>query len=468
MFKQKIFKKMMLKKILLGLMLFTSSASAVAHCSRMPRYSGEWLPEWPEFDTTTGFWKQFNQIDNDGGKLGVPSRLNLASDLVQPIGTVLANGGYAPFTQYARKYFPFEPEQVLFVCTPDEEGQLFEGYIANRDSSYNGNIVIHPDVPEHTYTTFVKKIGWRAKNLTTGKYFANTWQLRPLTGLDRDIHGRILVKGKNFSAIEFEYIKVPTPTPIDRSGGSYTAPNASGFGYWDPFGFIFFISHNTGPTATLNQAYIPRCQEGQTFAACGSNVQHTHIPAGLSNIDQGGSFTTYKGCQVTSVSPSVVFNPISVSELNAGGSRSGVIYIKYDCENGATFGTSTGQNAIGFKVSDAAKTIANSFNFKTTGTAVTKLFSEHYGDSGVALGVGIDIFPKGSLVPMNWLTSNTIGGGNLNGWYLPTGMIEGGTDSIRNYYVTFNVKLAKLPAAAGHPVTAGTVYATAELLLVVQ
>lgn len=373
----------MFKKLVLGLILLNTSTMAFAHCARTPAYSGEWPTEWPPFDNTTGIMKNWNQIDNDGGKLGVPSRLNLASDLIQPIGSVLANGGAAPFTQYGRQYYPFEPEQVLFVCSPDEEGQIFEGYVANRNSVYQGNVVTHPDVPENTYTTFVKKVGWRAKNLTTGKYFSNTWQLRPLTGLDRDIHGRILVKAKNFSAIEFEYIKVPSPAPIDRNTGSYTAPNTTGFGYWDPFGFIFFISQK----GDSSPSYIPNCHEGDSLSTCSpGTVSHSHIPAGLSNLAQGGSFSSYKGCQVTTVTPSVVFDPISVSEAEAGVKRRGRIDINYRCENGAIQGTATGQNAIGFKVSDAAKNIANSFGFKTTGTGVTKLFSENYGAPGVAKG----------------------------------------------------------------------------------
>ncbi|MDR6965086.1 fimbrial protein [Shewanella putrefaciens] len=462
-----MFKQMIFKKIVLGLMLLTMSTTAFARCARVNPFSGEWPSEWPAFDETTGSRKQWNQIDNDGGKLGVPNRLNLASDLVQPVGSVLANGGAAPFTQYGRQYFPFDPEQVLFVCGPDEEGFIFEGYIANRGSVYNGNVVIHPNVPESTYTTFVKQVGWRAKNLTTGKYFSNTLQLRPFTGLDRDIYGRLLVKAKNFSALEFEYIKIPSPVPIDRTTSSYTAPNSSGFGYWDPFGFIFFISQKGDSTPS----FVPNCHEGDTLSVCGlSNIAHTHIPAGLSNIGQGGGFTTYKGCQVTTVTPTVVFDPISVSELNAGGSRSGKIEVSYNCENGANFGTTAGQNAIGFKVSDASKTIANSFNFKTTGTAVTKLFSENYGDPGVALGVGIDIFSKGSSVPMNWLTTVTaIGGGNINGWYQPNGVrLNPGTDSVGIYIAEYDVKLSKLPAVAGHPVTSGTVYATAELFILVQ
>lgn len=226
------------------------------------------------------------------------------------------------------------------------------------------------------------------------------------------------MKAKNFSAIEFEYIKVPSPAPIDRNTGSYTAPNTTGFGYWDPFGFIFFISQK----GDSSPSYIPNCHEGDSLSTCSpGTVSHSHIPAGLSNLAQGGSFSSYKGCQVTTVTPSVVFDPISVSEAEAGVKRRGRIDINYRCENGAIQGTATGQNAIGFKVSDAAKNIANSFGFKTTGTGVTKLFSENYGAPGVAKGVAIELQPATEIGTMNWLTSSSTGGGNVNGWYDPMG-----------------------------------------------
>ncbi|MDR6965087.1 fimbrial protein [Shewanella putrefaciens] len=459
----------MFKKMLCGFLLFNVSISAMAYCSKNPAYTGQWPSEWQPFDTTTGIQRYWNQANNDGGRLTLSGKINIASDLVQPVGSILANTGPMEMVQYGRRYTPFDPEQVLYVCSSDEEGLLYEGYVVNRADD-RGHLVTEPNMPENTYASIVQRLGWRAKNLTTGKYFTHKWQLRPFTGLDRDIYGRLLVKAKNFSAVEFEFIKVPSPVMTDL--GSYNAPNTSNFGlYFSPFAYIFIISHNTGPTATPTNR-IPRCYEGADYFTCpASGDLYPYIPASISNVDQA-RVGRYAGCQIVSVTPSVTFDPISVPELNTGGSRRGKIEITYNCDNNAFFGISAESHALGFKVTDASKNVANSFGFKTTGTAVTKLFSNNYGDSGVARGVAIDIFPEHYPVPMNWLTNNSLlEGGNLAGWYKPNGIrVNALTEPFAVYKARYDVKLSKFTPLSQPDVsvTAGTVYATAEVLLILQ
>lgn len=459
----------MLKKLLISGLLFTFSFSASALCIRVNLAASEqWPAGWEPFDPTTGTKANWNGKIN-GGSLNMPNSINLSSDLIQPIGTQLANGGPVPLTQFG-EFVGFQPEQVLFVCSPDEEGLLYEGFIANMNSAYNGKVVNVPEVPELTFTTFVKRIGWRALHLATGQYFTDRWQLRPLTGLDRDIYGRILVKAKNFSDVQLEYYKIPTPTPF-VGGGAYTAPNWTNFGYFDPFGFTALISHNTGPTAS-HTSRIPRCFAGQTMAECSiGSISNWYVPGTLSNIQAnggGGGFTTYKGCQVGFVTSNVTFAPISAAELEAGGSRSGQIEVIYHCENGANMGTGTGANAIGFKVTDTSKTIASSLGYTAAGgSGVTKLFSEKYNDPDSARGVAIEIFPENDPVPLNWLTSSAVGGGLPNGWSKPLGVkLNPDTDLFGIYRVKYDVKLAKFNPIV--PATPGKVYATAELLLVLQ
>ncbi|MCE9785980.1 fimbrial protein [Shewanella algae] len=458
----------MFKRILMAFLLLNFTASAFAVCVRQPLAIGQSLPAgWEPFDSTTGSWAAWNGAVSGGGlNMG---RVNLASDLIQPVGSVIANGGPVPLTQYG-EIAGFSPDQVLFVCSPDEDGLLFEGFIATSNT-YQGKLVVEPDVPEFTQTTFVKRVGWRALHVASGKYFTRKWQLRPLTGLDRDVYGRILVKAKNFSDVQLEYIKLNSPTQTDS--GSYTAPNNTGFGYFDPFGWVYLVSHNENHVA--NGATLPRCKEGQSTTECSAyNISDTNIPGILSNTyahvgGNGGGFTSYKGCVIANVTPSVIFSPISVSELETGGKRTGIIDVEYHCENGANMGTSVGTNAIGFKVSDAAKNIANSFGFRTTGTGVTKLFSENYGTPGVAKGVAIEMLKNDSIGIMNWLTSSSKGGGNNNGWYMPNG-INMSPDPIKVFNISYDVVLSKFtpPSLPAEPVTPGSVYATAEVLIVVQ
>ena len=455
----------MYKRIFIGLLLITSSFSASALCIRNPVSGGQsWPPGWQPFDTTTGTYSLWNGSIN-GGSMNMPKFINLSSDLVQPIGTQIANGGPVPLRQYG-EFNGLSPDDVLFVCSANEEGYLYEGYIINTNSAYHKQQVAVPEISETTYATRVRRVGWRALNVTTGQYFSDKWQLRPLTGLDRDIYGRILVKAKNFSDAQLEFYKLPYPTP-KVGGGTVSTTTATSFSTFDPFGYVTLISH-LGENSTT---HVASCVNGDSLLGC-PLPQSNFVPGVLDNKNSnggGGGFSSYKGCQVSFVTPSVVFEPISVAALQSGETRNGKVEVIYGCENGANFGTATGTNALGFKVSDASKSVANAFNFKTTGTAVTKLLSERYGDSDVALGVGIDIYPKGGSVPMNWLTSSSTGGGDLNGWYLPNGhRVNSDAEPFGVYIAEYDVKLSKLPDTLGHPVTPGLVYATAELLLIVQ
>ncbi|NMD51099.1 fimbrial protein [Shewanella sp. DNRA4] len=462
----------MFTRLVLTLFLLNFTASAFALCARVPSAAGQsWPAGWEPFDPTTGVKNNWNGGINGGGlNMG---RVNLASDLVQPIGSVIANGGPVPLTQYG-EHVGFQPEQVLFVCSPNEEGLLYEGFVASN-GAYQGGLVIEPNVPELTHTTFVKRVGWRALHVTTGKYFSRNWQLRPLTGLDRDIYGRILVKAKNFSDVQLEFIKIPSPTQTD-STGAYHAPNTTGFGYYDPFGWVSLISHNTEDVSASNK--LLDCKDGQSISECHiSSVRYEQIVGPLSNTNahtggNGGGFTSYKGCTIANVTPLVIFSPISVSELEGGGKRTGRIDIEYHCENGATFGAAAlGANSIGFKVSDASKNIAYSLGLRTpTGAGVTKLLSENYGAPGVAKGVAIEMLKNDSIGVMNWLTSSSQKlGGNKDGWYSPNGF-NMSPDPIRVYNTSYDVELSRFtpPSLPADPVTAGIVYATAEVLIVVQ
>lgn len=399
------------------------------------------------------------------GPIGLPASINLLSNDIQPIGSIIHDTGPLPAETYGRYLTPFSPEQVLFICTPNEEGQLFEGYIANSDSDAYKHKILHPDVSENTYSTRTKQIGWRAKNLDTGNYITDRWQLRPLTHLDKDKFGRILVKAKNFSRYQLELIKVPYPAPTQY--GAYTPGFVTTFGGFDPFVYIYFISRS-GETSTY---YIPNCVGGALLSSCApSSINVPHLFAGLGNKYPGGetSVTTTKGCAIRQVTPSVMFEPISVNELNNGVSRTGIVQVEYACSNGAVFGTGTANNAIGFRVPASSATLAENFGFKNPlGTGVSKLVADNYPDPASAKGVAIEIFPKNDPIALNWLTSSLKGGGHPNGWYKPNGILQNSeSDSVLIYKVEYEVKLSKMSPSEN--VRPGQVNASAEVLIIVQ
>lgn len=455
----------MFKKIIIIFMLCNIAFSASAICIRNPSMYEPMPEEWKpfEFDSESGIKKNWNQYVNENGQVGLPTSINILSDEIQPIGSMIHTGGAIPPETYGRIFQPFESEQVLYICSPDEEGKLYEGYIVNTDSYYHRFKVIDSQVPEGVYTSYVKRLGWRAKNVDTGKFVTDKWQLKPLNNLDRDKFGRILIKTKNFSNYEMEIFKIPNP--VSTNGGSYNAPNSGNFGKFDPFVFIFFISHSN----EANTYYIPNCKEGSTLGSC-SNVNPPHVFAVLANRYPGGSsnVTTVKGCAIVQVTPSVVFDKISTSELNNGDSRMGKIEVEYACNDGAEFGTGTNSNAIGFKVPAFSATLAENFGFKdSAGTGVRKLVAENYSDPTSAKGVAIEIFPKDDPIALNWLTSNAIGGGHANGWYKPIGILQNSVeDSVHYYKVEYDVKLSKMNQT--EDVRPGRVSANAEVLIIVQ
>lgn len=459
-------------KALFGLILLQLSTSVFAKCMRTPDTANVYWPtDWPPVDTDAGIVKSWVGAGSGGGGLNM-GRVNLLSDSIQPIGEIIANGGPVPITQFGDKG-GFDPEQILFVCTPDEEPYLYEGFIFT-DTVYHGNTVTDPMVPEHTNTTYVKKVGVRALHVDTGKYFTTKWQLKRMDGLDRDKYGRLLVKAKNFSAVQLEYVKIANPTPAVKYDGTevmHHAPNSTSFGPYDPFGWTFLVSHHPD---NPYERKIPNCREGQHKGQCSPWAYYEWVPGTLGNKnahlggDGGGGFTSYKGCIFSQVTPSVVFDSISASELEAGEYRSGKIEVIYECENGANFGTSAGTNAIGFKVNNFAKSVAEHFGLLTSGNGVKKLFSDAYFRDDFAKGVGIELFSSGSQTPMNWLTIDSrMGNGNVDGWYGITGdRLNSDSDPIGIYRAEYDVKLSKFSPVVS--VSPGKVIAIAEVVVSIQ
>ncbi|MCG6228954.1 hypothetical protein [Vibrio furnissii] len=74
--------------------------------------------------------------DANNGPLNLPSTINITDENFQPNGTLLASSG-VDFVQYGQKN-GYDPEQVLFSCTADSAGQLYEIYATNGDDLWGG------------------------------------------------------------------------------------------------------------------------------------------------------------------------------------------------------------------------------------------------------------------------------------------------------------------------------------------
>lgn len=431
--------------IILGACLLMPLHNAWATCFRI---LGTVASNPNDFQITPadGKFRILNACDTCNGSLGLPSVINVTSDTTfQPPGTLLGMGT-ATFMQYGNKV-PDDPETVFYRCAPADAGQLYEIYSTNGDSVYGGaaNYEYGPSIGISAgYATAWQGVIFRLTNLDTGQYFTNFWKGKPLTNLDKDSRGFLLIKAKNLSRVQTELYRIN-----DIADGSVTTTGI--YAWTQPFGYIAIV----GP--------------GIVAPAIGSNhltnFQDWPYWPGALGIYGNVSIRRSPSCAVNTVTPVVLFPTISVAELNAGATRSVPFTVDFRCQTSAVSGVTANANAIGILVSPGSLAAANNLNLVSSGGA-SHLLSNNYGSPGVASGVGIRIQRNGQ--DMKLLTSEAAGTGTAGGWYPVIGSataLTGSNASTRSYSETFNAILEKLQ---NQQVKAGKVEATAQVIIRVQ
>lgn len=390
--------------------------------------------------------RSLNACDTCNGNLGLPSTITVSTDpAFQPPGTLLGIGT-STFMQYGNKV-PDDPDMVFYRCDPATAGQLYEIYSTNGDSKFGGysgsEYGAGIGLPA-SYATYWQGVQFRLTNLDTGRYFTNIWQGKPLTNLDRDSRGFLLIKAKNFSRVQAELYRGQ-----DVVDGSVTTTGV--YSWTQPFGYVTF----SGP--------------GIAAPAIGSDhlVNYQNWPYWPGTIGIYGNVSIRRSpiCAVSTVTPVVTFPNISIVELNVGLSRSAPFTVTFRCQNTAVSGIASDANAIGILISPGSLAAATKLNLVSGGGA-THLLSNNYGSPGIASGVGIRIQRNGQN--MKLLTSEITGTGSTAGWYPAIGTgtsLTGSTSSSRSYSETFTATLEKLQ---GQQVTAGRVEATAQVIIRVQ
>nr|WP_165583219.1 fimbrial protein [Dyella soli] len=432
-----------------------------------------------------------------GGPLGLPGVVTAPnSTSVQPIGTVIASGT-APFSQWGN--MPgYDPNQILFRCQAADASSMYEMYAIHGNERYTEYFSV-PGMTGVYYTNWTN-VGIRITNLSSGSYFQLKWNARALNNLDKDSKGYLLVKAKNFTAIQVELIRTDNGSSVasgsqgtDVSGHpqpySYSGVNTYPSGY--ALGYVAFSG--PGMTAPIN---------GGTSMNDGSPGYGTSWP-GMVDLYDYVKLRRQSTCAVTSVTPVVVFPSTTVAALNSGGSNTQNFTLNFNCQTGAITNTTWADTAgsgscgtwsynnaavcttssgttVGFLPSVGAVAAAQRFSSLKVGgsTGLTYLLSDQYPaagvNNGIARGVGIQILRNSSAI--NLLSvDNTAGNAskvtdttaNNAGWYK---LVDVATTSLggNNYSETFQAKLVKLPAATGETVTPGKVYATAQVLIRVQ
>ncbi|WP_330985335.1 MULTISPECIES: fimbrial protein [Enterobacterales] len=392
-----------------------------------------------------------------GGSIGtLPTVVNLNNSTFQPDGTLLATG-IVPLVG-AETY---NAEQILFRCQASDAGSLYEYYATNGDSTYAGmtEVGTAAGLPQ-SYQTYVPGMALRATNMSTGQYYSRYWQARQLTGLDTDSQGWLLVKAKNFSTTKVELFR------LSNSVGGWGATATGIYPLSQPATYIAF--QGGGFSSGLSVGADSATKYDGFYSAW----------PGAVNLYNRLYIRRSAACMVNNVTPLVVFPIATVAQMRGGATLQKPISISFSCQTGSpantgltalTSGVAANQTAMGILVNAANAAKATSLGFGTSGSGVTYLLSDNYGvDPSVATGVGIQI-SRTNGTPLNLLSSlsGTVLGGNLAGWYpvLDDAVSGGVVSGVTTYTKTLNATLKALP---GQTVTAGTVSASAQIIIQVQ
>lgn len=404
---------------------------------------------------TAGAWA--GACDTCNGSLGIPSVINVSDPSFQPYGTLIASS-VAPFTQYGATA-GYNPEYVFFRC----EGQdaVYEMWSTNGDDVYSGWFQGGDSVGlslglQDAYRTAWPNVLLRLTHLASGEPFTHIWRERRLTGLDIDSRGYQLVKAKNLSAVRAEV---------------FSAPKDPTYNYYsDTVSSQLYAYAQQAAYIAIKGPGLAYPTVGQTHYGNWSGW-YGNWPGALGLYNQV-TLKRYPTCSVSSVTPYVVFPSISVSEINAGGSREVPFQINFRCQSTVLNSASANGTAIGIKVSSGALAASSSLGLINAQGGLAYLLSDRYGQAGMAQGVGIRVLRGGA--PINLLANEDSANGSDaagRGWYpvvSNTANLTGTINGIGQYTETFRARLEKLSIGTMPTVRPGRVEATAQVVIRVQ
>lgn len=408
--------------------------------------------------------KSWTGSTDTGGQGAYPMTISVNVPAFVPDGTLLGSAVSPIYNLGADGVGSYSPEQVLFRCSPDADGTLYEYYSTNGNSTYAGkyDVSAQSGIPG-TYRSYYTGVVFRVTNLDTGEYVSRYWKARPITNVDRDSQGWLLVKAKNFSSYKMEFFQCSTCP----SGGT------SGSGSWaetQPQAYVAFVGGATG-TVIKGNLYVGADADTNWDGWWGNwpasiNAYHTV------NVRRNAT------CAVTNATPLVRFPSMMVAELNAGQSSQLPVTIQMQCQSTTpsgmsafASGTAANQTALGVLAQPENAQSAINEKLTTAGSGVTYLLSDGYGvDSSVARGVGVSLTrPNGTA--LNLLTNQYVTtGGAKDGWdpVLNDASANGpATGGITSYTRTINATF-KAFAPGVKPVTAGRFNAAAQVIVRVQ
>ena len=411
---------------------------------------------------SVGIWYGSNDAGGSAGNL--PSTINLNNNDFQPLGSMIASGTVNFMSMRSNADAKdYDPEQIFFRCTADENGYLYEFYATNGDSAYGGKYLADPALGlDEVYTTYMYGLGIRVKNLTTGEYYSRYWKSRPLNNLDTDSKGYLLVKAKNFSDAGIELFKIGYADANGRpSNQNYTGM----YNHSQPSAYIAFKS----------KSFSTNLADGRDSNSYYSGF-YSYWPGGI-NLYNRLTVRRSATCKVNNATPNVTFPVVAMQRLNNGEKVTVPLQVDFSCQTGSpansglssgfVSGTATNQTAIGFLPDSANIASAKAEGLGTSGSGITHLLSDNYGLSNVTSGVGVRMY-KMDGTALNFLSTLTSPGtGAAAGWYpvLDEAVKLNESNGLSQYSRPFNASLEALP---GKTVTPGKFNAKVQAIIQVQ
>ncbi|EEJ3394742.1 fimbrial usher protein StbD [Salmonella enterica subsp. enterica] len=390
--------------------------------------------------------------DTNTGNIGLPTVISISnSETFQPSGTLLASG-IGNFLTAATET-PYSSKQVLYRCDTADAGKLYEMYSTNGDSAFAGAFFT-PEV-EGAYYDVERNVAVRMTNLSTGEYYSRFWKERQLTAdswFQDDKY--IYIPASAFSNVLYEMFKIDSrkyfayQNPMDRD--TWTQPR----------GYIAF--KGLGLITERIKAGLDHANDYYGWPSYWPGAWSTY-----------NSVTYVRGalCKIKDYPAIVKIPPVAVGILAAGGNSQAPFHVSLECESGAVSSalpsTSAANVAMGFVVNQpTAVAAARRLGLTTSAGGLSWLLDTHYGEPGVASGVGIRIYNDAGT-PINLLPDRIkTGTGNARGWYgykdLTTRVSSG---SVETYSGDFT---ASLEAIGGQTVTAGSVNAQLQAVVSFQ
>lgn len=348
--------------------------------------------------------------DYDTASVGV-GRINIISNYLQPVGTVLATGISNYNTIRNGGLANLSDDSIILTCTSQtDKNNLAWAYATNGDSRIGGFYEI-PGNPGY-YATQFPYVAVKLAFADTGEVFSRIWTKSSVRVETEDTsNGGFVIRKKHIPKVIATLVKWPLAygEKTDADGNSVIASYCHGAGKED----IIPTSQTSNPNQVWSadyyavnglaagcgqpNGYINLLGSGGYQVNVGTDSNRNiyawefSVPIGL-NGSPSATFSYTPSCVVKTVSPYVVFPVVTVEQLNSGEKISKNFDVTLECDNTINKSISTAAVSVGLQPSLSAFNHAQTLGLidPTTG-GVTYLVSDDYTADNMAKGVGITL-----------------------------------------------------------------------------